>query len=317
MAYTKHVDPIKIEKVASTAWTLLQREITLPGLINTRNGDEFVGALNDAVTIKVPARAVARKRALRPEDGQRTIITDDLAEQSFHITIDEDIYSAVKLKDEVVKLDIKDLMVEVIAPQVRAVAVKYEDKIAEEITSANYVHEVEFDVDNPYGSVIDAARLLDMGFVPRDGRTLIVGPGVKTALLKSPQFITANSSGDAIAGGMLRNGQLGQVAGYDVVESHAIPEGEAYLIHRSAFAASALQPAIPRGAAFGKSLAGGVGVPLTWICDYDFNESTDRSVIHFYAGCNTFEDKPDARADNSLVAAGGLLRAVKLEIDPS
>lgn len=317
MAYTKHVDPYKVEKVAETAWTLLQREITLPNVINTRNGDEFVGALNDAVTIKVPARAVARKRALRPEDGARSIITDNLAEQSFHITIDEDIYSAVIIKDEVARLDIKDLMLEVVAPQVRAIAVKYEDKIAEEITSANYVHEVEFNVDKPYDSIVDASRLLDVSFVPRDGRTLVVGAGVKTALLKSGQLITASSSGDAIAGGMIRSGQVGQVAGYNVVESHALPEGEAYLLHRSAFAASALQPTIPRGAAFGKSIAGGVGVPLTWICDYDFDQSQDRSVLHFYAGTNTFLDKPDERADNALVAAGGLLRAVKLEIDPS
>lgn len=317
MAYTPHIDPIKLERATKTAWELLQREIVLPNVINTRNGDEFVGALDDAVTIKVPARANARRRDLRPEDGSRTIVADDLTWQKFQITIDEDIYSAVNIKDEVLRLDIEDLMTEVIAPQVRAVAVKYEDKIAEEITTADYVFEREFDVDKPYESIVDASRDLDSAFVPRDGRTLIVGPGVKTALLKSSQLITASSAGDQIAGGMLRTGQIGQIAGFNVVESHAIPDGEAYLIHRSAFAASALQPAIPRGAAFGKGIASGHSVPLTWICDYDFSESQDRSVVHFYAGVNTFKDKPDARADNDIVAAGGLLRAVKLEIDPS
>lgn len=317
MAYTPSYDAVKIEKLAQTSWELLQRSIVLPGLINTLNGDQFKGALGDAITIKVPGRTKARTRALRPVDeNARKIITDTLAENSFHVTLDTNIYNAIPIEDEVMTFDIEDFMRQILAPQVRALAVKYENLIADEISGADYLptHELVLDPAHAYESVIDADRLLDVAFVPKDGRVLAVGSSVKTALLKSEQFIKATSAGDSIAGGVLRSGQIGQIAGYSVFESMALPDDEAYLFHKSAFAASTVTPIVPRGAAFGKQITGGDAPSMTWICDYDADVSRDRSLVHFYAGTNTFKDLADVNADNALVAAGGLLRATKLAL---
>lgn len=317
MAYsdTIHYDAVKVEKLAKTAWTLLDRQIVLPKLVQTRNGDEFIGTKGDSVTIKVPGRLKARSRKIRPADeNARTIQMDSLAENSFQISITEDLYSAVPIEDEVLKLDLEEVVSKYLAPQVRAVAIQYENLIADEIANADYLETTTIDVANPYASVVDAAYLLDQAYVPRDGRILVAGSGVVHALRKSPQWIAATSAGDAIAGARLRTGVIGQIAGYDIVEVPALPLDKAYLFHRSAFAASTISPIIPKGASFGHSIAGGDAPSLTWIQDYDFLQSRDRSLVHVYAGVNTFKDLADANADNARVAAGGLLRATELTL---
>lgn len=314
MAYDPSFDAVKVEKLAQTSWELLGRSIVLPRLIQTRNGDEFIGALGDAVTIKVPGRLKARRRALRPVDETaRTIQLDTLGEQKFHINIDTDIYSATPMEDEVLKMDVEDAVRQVLLPQIRAVAIDYENLIADEITGADYLPQniLEFDPDNPYESIVRAGHQLDKAYVPKEGRTFIVGSGVALAIRLSKQLVVASSAGDSIASSMLRTATIGQLAGVNIVEVDVLPEDEAYLFHRSAFAASTIAPVIPDGAAYGKTIAGGDAPSLTWLKDYDFLVSRDRSLVHFYAGVNTFKDLADANADNPLVAAGGLLRAVK------
>lgn len=315
MAYDPSFDAVKVEKLAKASWELLGRSIVLPRLIATRNGDEFIGTLGDAVSIKVPGRLKARRRALRPaSEGDRTIQMDTLGEQKFQITIDQDIYSAVPMEDEVLKMDMEDAVRQVLMPQIRAVAIDYENLIADEITGADYLpgNIVEFDAENPYETIVKSGHRLDKAYVPKDGRTLIVGSGVALAIRLSKQLIVATSAGDSIAGNMLRTATIGQLAGVNIVEVDVLPENEAYLFHRSAFAASTISPVIPDGAAYGRKISGGDAPSLTWLKDYDFLQSRDRSLVHFYAGVNTFKDLADNKADNDLVAAGGLLRAVKI-----
>lgn len=309
------VTPLKIEKLASTALALLDREIVLPGLVTVSSGAEFVGALDDTVTIRVPARTMARSRALRPVDeNARTIILSDLEEQAIHIILDEDLYNAVGIEDEVATLDIADFGSQVLLPQVRAVALAWENKIAGEITGATYIHEVEWDDARPFDSMVDARKLLADSFVPTDGRRMVVGSGMEAALLKSDQLIRYDSSGDASA---LKTATLGRIAGVDVVVSQAIPEDEGYLFHKSAFSAAWRAPVVPRGASFGKSVSATGGIALTWLCDYDAMQSRDRSIVHVYTGTNHTVDPADENADNDLVAAGGFLRAVKFTRDAS
>jgi len=314
MVYNPSVDVVKAEKLASTAWELLQRQIVLPRLVNNFNGNDFKGALGDTIKIPVPARTKARRRALRPATEQdRTIQMSSLEESFFNVTITDDLYNAIPIEDEVLTFDIDNVLTRVLAPQVRAVAIDVENLIAEEIENADYkpAFDLELDPAKPYNALVKASTLLKRAYVPMDGRVLLVGSNVEASLLTSDQFIKQSSSGD-IATSMLQTATLGTIAGYTAVSCDVIDPDTAYLFHKSAFAFSAVSPVIPRGAAFGQQVGSDAGVPLTWIHDYDFLVSRDRSLVHTYAGTNTFKDQPDANADNSLVAEGGLLRAVRL-----
>lgn len=309
------VDVLKIDKLAAMSLKLLEREIVLPNLVTVSSGAEFVGALDDTVTIRVPARTTAKKRDLRPAtENARTIQLSNLTEQAITVTLDEDIYNAVGIEDEIATLDLVDFATQVLQPQVRAVALGWEDKIAAEITGATYVHEVEYDETKPYNTLIRARRLLQDSGVPKDGLKLVVGAGIEESLLTSDQLIKYDSSGDANA---LRTNTLGKIAGLEAVSSLAIPAGEAYLFHKSAFAMAWRAPVVPKGAVFGRSVAlpGSNGVSLTWIHDYDFLQSRDRSLVHVYTGTNHTVDKPDAEAELDIVKAGGFLRAVKITGD--
>ena len=313
------VSPLKQSKIASTALALLDREIVLPNVITVGNGGEFKFALDDTVTIRVPARTKAKRRDLRPAtENDRTIQLSDLEEQSIQVKLEYNIYNAIGIEDEVATLDIADFGTQVLNPQVRAVSVDWENLIAEEIVNAPYTNTVVFDPDKPYHSVVRANRLLGDAFVPRDGRTLLIGAGVEEALQTSGQYINASSSGDAVAGNALQEATLGfKVAGYNPVVSYAIPENKAYLFHRSAFSAAVVAPIIPKGAVYGKSINGVNGLALTWLQDYDALQSRDRSIVHFYAGTNHTIDPADENADNAKVAAGGFLRAVELTLPGS
>lgn len=307
------VNPLKVTKLAQTALTLLQREIVLPSLITTNAEGDYKGALNDTITIRVPARTKAKSRALRPaNEGARTIQFSTLTEQAIQVTLDEDIYNAVPIEDEVATLDIVDFASQVLQPQVRAVALAWEDKIGDLLSTAPYVSTVTFDPDHPYESLIDARAKLQLAGVPLDGRTLVVGSSIEQELLKSPQLITASSSGDAIASTALRDANIGKIAGFNVITSLAVPHNEGYLFHKSAFSAAWRAPVIPKGASFGQSISAPGGIALTWLQDYDFLQSRDRSLVHVYTGANYTADPADADSELELVATGGLIRAVKL-----
>jgi hypothetical protein len=322
MAYQPSVDVVKVENLSSTAWEILKRQVALPALIQTINGEQFKHSLGDTVRIRVPGRAKARRRALRPAtEADRTIVLDNIVEKSLLIEINENIYSGVPLEDEVLTMDINDAL-EILRAQVEAVGEDYEQFIGSGIADATYLpsHQLEWNPAKPYDTIVDAAGVLDDCWVPDNGRTLLVGSAVKRSLKKSEQFTIASNSGETIASSRLERGIIGNVDGYNVVESQAIPTNKAYLFHRSAFGAATVTPAVPGGAAFGKQINGnGSGAPaMTWIKDYDAIVSRDRSIVHFYAGFNVFEDQPDNRVvGNAAVAAGGLLRAVELTLDAS
>ncbi|AXQ64388.1 major capsid protein [Gordonia phage Neville] len=310
---------VKVEKLANYSLNLLQRSIILPSTITVKSGEEFRGALGDAITIKIGARTKAKRTLIRPAtENDRNIEFSDMSEQKTHVYLKHRIYNAQALEDEKAKLDVEDVFSQIVAPQVRSVAIDFENLIAEEISGAPYKFVVDVDPDKTYHAFVEANRLLGQAFIPDDGRTLLVGANFEAALRLSPQFIAASSAGDTIASSLLARASLGTINGYNVVKSYALPANEAYIIHRSAFSAAWLAPVVPDGASWGKSIGAEGGLSLTWLKDYDFSKGRDRSLVHVYAGTNTTIDEPDENADNEVVAEGGFLRGAKLVLpDPS
>lgn len=68
---------IKADQIVMAANLLLQREIVLPRLVFTQPGNAFVGALDDTITLKVPAELTARTRTMR---SSTALVADTLAE---------------------------------------------------------------------------------------------------------------------------------------------------------------------------------------------------------------------------------------------
>lgn len=128
---------LKPEVIASAALGLLERDLVLTNLVWTDGDFNFVGAKNDTVTIRIPARLKAREYGWR-NDRSEAIVMDELHEDRIDVSLHKDIYSAVPVTDEELTLDIADFGEKILAPQTRAIAEAVDDNVAALIENAPY-----------------------------------------------------------------------------------------------------------------------------------------------------------------------------------
>lgn len=290
---------VKPELVAEIGVKQLQRKIVLPGLVWTNPLTDFGGSKNDTITVRVPAVTTANRRNLR--DADRSVVTSELVEHSFGVTLDKHIYAALKLTDEQRTLDIRDYTRQVLMPQVSAVAYELEDYIAELIEGAPYDEPILIDPEDTAPAFITADQRLGEAFVPEDSRVLVVGSAVASALAKDKQFRHADWSGDT-GNEALRQAHVGRLAGMNVIRSLAVAPDKAYVWHRTAFILAYRTPIVPEGANAGASFSAN-NVALRWLADYDYNNIGDRTLLDVFTG-----RKVVTEVDGSFV------RAVKLQL---
>ena len=92
-----------------------------------------------------------------------------------------------------------------------------------DIAAANYIGSdgapVTPDKTTAYEKLVDLKTLLDGNNVPTDGRWCIIPPWYEGLLLKDDRFVHATQLGDTV----LRNGQVGRAAGFDLLSSNNVP----------------------------------------------------------------------------------------------
>lgn len=320
---------LKPSVIAATAVGLLYRELTIARTVwsDAINPGEFAGALSDTVNMRIPARRTARKRTLR---AATAITNDTSAEFSLAVQLTTDVYNGAPITDEELTLDIADFGAQILNPQITAVAEGVEDEIADEIEGATYPTAMvlnpdwtEFKVSGRtdwYLVAARAARLLDDNFVPTTGRTLLVGSGVKEEIVTDDRFARNDSIG-ASAEDTLRERTIGRIAGFTVIYSPSIDEDAAYAYHRTAFVLATRAPLVPRGATYATVRTAGAagdaggasqfydGLSIRWLSDYDYTNTTDRSLVNTWVGTATVLD-PDTPSNPA--SAKSLKRAVKI-----
>jgi hypothetical protein len=162
-----------------------------------------------------------------------------------------------------------------------------------------------------------ARRLLNDQNVPKGQRTLLVASDVEEDILNSDRFTRFDSIGPD-AEDALREGTIGRIGGFNVVPSNALDSGQAFAYHRSAFVLAARAPRVPQGVNMGTirglneaqgavGAYGGIGV--RWIMDYDYTNTTDRSLVNTWAGTATVTDPVTPGDPESAMT---LRRAVKI-----
>jgi len=276
---------IKAAQIVQAAALLLQREIVLPRLVWTQPDADFKGALNDTVTLRVPAVLAARTRTLR---AAAPLVADTLTETSVPIVLDTHVYSLLNITDEELTLDIADFAAQVLAPQMRAVAEGMENSIVDALEGANEADTISMDDAHPYDTLVDAGRILNDNNVPRNGRVLVMGSGIESVILKSDKFSKVNESGTSDA---LRDATITRAAGFTLVGSNAVDPWTAYAMDQYAVAFANVAPALPEGATM-KSRVSTAGLALRYIRDYNPTNSTgpvDRSLVDAFVGAASVE----------------------------
>lgn len=237
---------LKSSVLRDTVLQALSRMLTIAPTVWRDAGGSFRGALNDTVTIRVPAYTVADDRDLRSGDPRSR---RGLFESPVPVTLNHNLYRDVPLTDEEQTLDILDFARQVMNPMLGGIARGIEDVLVEDaILAADYEYEVELDGQKPYAGIVQARKHLNDARVPFDNRFLAAGTTVAATLIESPQFAAVDQSGTSQT---LREGVLGRIAGFTVLESPAIPPDEAFAYHQTAFALSTQAPTVPAGAPAG------------------------------------------------------------------
>jgi hypothetical protein len=313
------VNVIKAEKVVRTALGLLERELVLPRLVWRDAGGSFVGAKGDAITIRLPSYAVARKRGLRSGAAR---VVDDLHERSVTVELTDNIYKRVQISDEELTLDIEEFASQVLAPNLSAIVRQLEDEVVDEIAEAVYpaAHVLPLDADEPYNTIVDARNRLNKARVPMSMRTLAVGADVESVVLKSEQFVRADASGSTDA---LREAQIGRIAGMPVINVPSLAPAEAYAFHSTAYVLSTQAPVVPNGAPWGASLSW-EDFALRVVQALDPDEVVDNVHFDVFAGTNHVQDHgsfdddglwvPSVEPDLENGTDLQFVRAVKIEI---
>jgi len=287
---------IKAEQVVATALGILLREVTLPAYVWRDAAGDFAGAKDDTISIRLPAYAPARTRALR-SGGPLT--ADELFERKVDVTLDTDVYKRVNITDEQLTLDIADFGMQVLNPILTGIAEGLEQELADAITGATYENTIAFvtSTDDPYKDVaVKAREYLNNAYAPMAGRVLVCGSALESAFLTSDLFVKANESGSSET---RREAVIGRVAGFEVVSSPVIPSDEAYAFHRTAYVMSQRAPVVPTGAPWGASMSF-QGFSMRAARVFDPDNVRDQLVMNSYVGANVvkdtghYTDDPDA-----------------------
>lgn len=307
---------LKPTQIVSAGLGILERDLTLGRLVWTNPISNFAGALNDTVSIRLPAYTDARSRALR-SGASRT--RDKLAEHKVDVSLDTDIYKDIRITDEELTLDIANFGAQVLNPVMAAVARKVEDAIVAEMQGATYAVTLPtYDYsDNSPGAAnydpaaplkkiaLPARKALNDARVPFDGRYLVVGSGIEQAILGSDNLLRVDASGSDSA---LRDATIGRLAGFEVVTSPALNPDEAYAFHRSAFVMCAAAPVVPTGAPYGANGSFG-GYAMRTVRVMDSATIEDILAVDAWIGSSIVADEGTLDAQGRFIPSSAVTGA--------
>ncbi|ANJ26814.1 P22 phage major capsid protein family protein [Agromyces aureus] len=292
----------KATRLAGTALAILKREIKLPGIFTFKFGiADFKGAAGDTVMVKRPPLLRARDKGWR---NSNAIVVDDLAQSKIAVKLDKFPYSAVHLSPEEATLDEVNYVRDIQNPQIQAISEFYEDVIGDTLAAADFVLEVNFTPTSPATAynhdpatvALRARKLLNDARVPASGRYWLVGSSVSESIAGHPRLLAVDTSG---LGEALRDGVVGKLADFTIIEVQGFDETESYFVHETAVALANVAPVVPRGATSGSSIQAN-GVAITQIFDYDSVYAKDRSIVESFVGAAPVLD-PEVDASTNLI----------------
>ncbi|MFC4501743.1 MULTISPECIES: hypothetical protein [Streptomyces] len=157
-------------------------------------------------------------------------------------------------------------------------------------------------------SLVDARMALGIAGVPVSERYLICGPEVEAILLKDPEFVAVDYSGDTNA---LRRATIGRIYTFDIVPHNSFGL-EMYVFHKSAMLLASACPALPMGAVTG-SVQNINGIATRMLVDYDYGKKMDTIGLDTMYGLATVKEDPDYAVRGTVIGEK-FIRGLKISI---
>ncbi len=277
------------EQAARATLASLRYLTLLPRTVRQDFSQEFVAGVGQTVNVLGPVTAGKAKVYTKANRTARDAIQfNDLDQKWFPVTLENQVYNAVRLPDDFATFTLKDLTTQVLIPQAESVVDELAAPLVAEmvaIPTDESIPAVAPDGSNFRTALIKARQVLNDRKIPAAGRTFAVGPGMEAAALQDELLQKVNESG---SGDTLRNATIGRLFGFDIIADPTLPDdfGEAY--HKDAFAHVTRPSRQPEGAAKSATVAQD-GYSLRWIQHYNPLQLEDQSVVDTFYGAKTLD----------------------------
>lgn len=280
------------EQAARATLAVLRHQTLLPRTVRQDFSQEFVAGRGQTVNVLGPISAGdARVYTKANRDSRAAIQFNELDQKWFPVTLEDQVYNAIRLPDDFATFTLTNLTQQVLRPQAESVVDELASPLIAQMTAitneegAGAVPALEPGGSNFAAVLIGLRKVLNKRKVPAAGRTVAVGANAEAALLLAPQLQKVNESGSAE---VLRNATIGQLFGFTIIADPTLPDDFVLAYHRDAFAHVTRPSRQPDGAAYSASVAEG-GYALRWIQHYNPLQLEDQSVVDTFYGATTLD----------------------------
>lgn len=275
------------EQAARSTLAALRWLSVLPRTVRSDFSTEFVAGRGQTVNVKGPITATGRTYTAANRAARDAIVFDDVTETWVPVTMEDQVYSAVRLPDDFATFDLVSLEQQVLVPQAEAVV---DQLVAPLATEMNAVVDPGLptllaDGSNALAVLIAARQELNDRKVPMSDRFVAVSPSAEAAFLSVDQLQKVNESG---SDGVLREATIGRLFGFTIVADPNITDGMGVAYHRDAFAHVTRPSRPPEGAAKSAAVAQD-GFALRWLQHYNPTQLEDQSVVDTFVGAETLD----------------------------
>lgn len=277
------------EQAARSALAALRYLSVLPRTVRQDFSQEFVAGRGQTVNVKGPITvAEARTYTKANRTARDAIVFDDLGQVTYPVTLEDQVYSAVRLPDDFATFTLQNLETEVLAPQAQSVYKGIVNPLfaaVQGVSTDASVPAVAADGSNFRAAVIALRRVLNSREVPLEGRTIAVGPALEAAALSDVNLQKVSESG---SDGMLREALIGRLFGFDIVAEPGLNDYYGVAYNRDAFALVTRPSSNPQGAAKSATVSQD-GFALRWLQHYNPAQLEDQSVVDTFVGAQVLD----------------------------
>lgn len=287
------------DQAARSTLAALRWLTTIPRTVRQDFSGEFVAGRGQTINVRKPVSAGVAHTYTAAQRAARTAIEfNELTETWVPVVMDTQVYNAIRLPDDFATFNLESLERQVLVPQAESVVDELTAPLIDEMEAVASTTGLEIAADgtNALAVVTKARRVLNARKVPFADRFLAVGSGVAELLLGLDQLTKVNESG---SDGALREGIIGRLRGFTVLEDPALTDDFGVAYHRDAFALVTRPSRQPEGAAKSATVAQD-GFALRWIQHYNPLQLEDQSVVDTFVGGATLDA---TRAVSLTVAA--------------
>lgn len=303
------------DQAARSTIAALRYLSNLPRTVRMDFAGDFVSGHGQTVNILGPIDAGdANVYTKANRDARDAIKFNDIKQEWIPVTLNDQIYNAIRLPDDWMTFSLTSLEQQVLIPQAESVVDGLAKPLLAEMqkikaptatgsgvdvaTTAGTALKFKSDGSNVLPVIARLRKELNKRHVPTQDRTLAVGSAIAMAILNNDVLVKADHSGTTET---LRQATIGTIYGFTIVEDYALPEDFAIAYHRDAFAFVTRASRKPEGAAYGTTISQD-GFSLRHIMQYNPLQLEDQSVIDTFFGAATLDAKRAVAAGFEQVA---------------